>query len=93
MTIYLGSRYETSVVDFVAFNSSYAAYPVVFYEFTDMGRLQYNTYVWKDGDRLDQVAATFYLHPEYWWLLAEYNPEIEDPHNIASGTILRIPLV
>ena len=93
MTIYLGSRYEPSVVDFVAFTPTTSALPVVFYQFTDIGLINYATYTWKEGDRLDQVAMEFYSSPEQWWLIAEYNPEISDPQNIPAGTVLRIPNV
>jgi nucleoid-associated protein YgaU len=93
MTIYLGSRYENSVVDFVSFTPSTDAAPIVFYEFTDIGRIEYNTYTWKEGDRLDQVAMNFYSNPERWWLIAEYNPEVSDHQNIPAGTVLRMPSV
>lgn len=93
MTIYLGSRYENSVVDFVAYNTPESAAPVVFYSFTDIGRISYNEYVWKEGDRLDQLAVSFYRYPEAWWIIAEYNPQITDPTNIPAGTVLRIPNV
>jgi nucleoid-associated protein YgaU len=62
-------------------------------EFTDIGRIEYNTYTWKEGDRLDQVAMNFYSNPERWWLIAEYNPEVSDHQNIPAGTVLRIPSV
>lgn len=90
MTIYLGSRYEESVVDFVAFTESTDASPIVFYTFSDIGLIQYSEYKWKAGDRLDNLAMQFYKDPEKWWLITEYNPEIVDPNNIAAGTIIRI---
>lgn len=93
MTIYLGSRYEESVVDFIATKSVEDVAPVVFYEFTDIGRIEYTEYVWKDGDRLDNVSMKFYGHPERWWLIAQYNPELSDIMNIPAGTKLRIASV
>lgn len=94
MTIYIGSRYESSVVDFVATETrATAVTPVVFYEFTAMGLLTYEQYTWKRGDRLDNIAQTFYGRPEMWWVVAEYNPELLDPQNITEGTVLRIPIV
>ena len=93
MTIYLGSRYENAVVDFVSFTSSQDAAPIVFYEFSNIGLINYNTYTWKEGDRLDQLAMQFYSNPEKWWLIAEYNPEVTDHQNIPAGTVLRIPRV
>ena len=93
MTIYLGSRYENAVVDFVSFTSSQDAAPIVFYEFSNIGLINYNTYTWKEGDRLDQLAMQFYSNPEKWWLIAEYNPEVTDHQNIPAGKVLRIPRV
>lgn len=93
MPIYLTSRYASSVVDFVSVNQSTAAYPVIFYEFSSIGKITYSEYTWKDGDRLDQLAMNQYMDPERWWIIMEYNPEIVDPHNIKPGTVLRIPSV
>ena len=90
MTIYLGSRYETSVVDFIALSQDGDAAPVVFYEFSELGQISYSEYIWKSGDRLDSVAMQFYGNPEKWWLIPEYNPQILDIQNIPSGTVLRI---
>lgn len=93
MTIYLGSRYEDSTVDFVAFTETTDALPIVFYEFSSIGRINYTEYKWKSGDRLDNVAMEFYKDPEKWWVIPEYNPAIEDVYHIPAGTILRIPHV
>lgn len=93
MTIYLGSRYEYSVVDFLSLNTHGDAAPVTFYTFSSLGRLSYEEYTWKRGDRLDSVAFQFYGDADRWWVIPEYNPEITDPQNIKPGTVLRIPRV
>lgn len=93
MAIYLGSRYENALVDFIAFSNPLDAAPLVVYNFPPLGRLTYSDYTWTEGDRLDQVAVKFYKYPEKWWLIAVYNPEIEDHQNIPAGTVLRIPHV
>jgi hypothetical protein len=90
MTIYLGSRYENSVVDFVATGGDDTAAPVVFYSFADIGRISYSEYIWRYGDRLDQIAWKFYRQPESWWLIAYYNPQIKDFFNIPEGTVVKI---
>lgn len=48
-------------------------------------------YVWKDGDRMDLVAAEFLGDSYAWWRITDINPEIVDPWNIAPGTAIRIP--
>lgn len=91
--IYLGSRYETSVVDFISTTANGDAAPVTFYEFSDLGRISFEEYVWKRGDRLDSVAFQFYGDSDKWWIIPEYNPEIIDPQDIKPGSVLRIPRV
>ena len=93
MPIRLGSRYELSVVDFISFETDEDAYPVVFYEFDELGILTYQEYPYKQGERLDNIAMKFYGKPGFWWVIMEANPEIEDIQNIPAGTLLRIPRV
>jgi hypothetical protein len=93
MTIYLGSRYETSVVDFITYRTNIGPVPVVFYEFNDIGKLKYFEYRWQDGDRIDELASRFLTYPENWWAIAEVNPEIKDFTSVPVGAKLRIPRV
>lgn len=93
MTIYIGSRYEDSVVDFISLSEDGDATPVVFYDFSPLGLLSYEEYTWKRGDRLDAVAFEFYRDADKWWIIPEYNPQIADPTSIAPGTVIRIPRV
>jgi len=93
MTIYLGSRYENSVVDFFSYKPEEDPRPTVFYEFGNAGYTQYVEYVWKEGDRMDQIAAKFFAYPQQWWFIAQANPRIADFLNIPPGTIIRIPRV
>jgi hypothetical protein len=90
MPIFLGSRYETSVVDFLSTTEDGTAVPVVRYSFGALGRVSYAVYTWRKGDRLDLVASKFYPNSEMWWLIPYYNPQIKDFQNIAEGTVLRI---
>ena len=93
MTIFLGSRYAESLVDFISTDDRGDAAPVIFYEFSSLGRLTYEEYTYKEGDRLDNLAMKFYRDPERWWVIAEYNPQVTDPQRIPAGTVLRIPRV
>ena len=43
------------------------------------------------GDRLDNLAFTFYNDPTLWWVIADANPEVFYPASLAPGSILRIP--
>lgn len=50
-------------------------------------------YDWKENDRIDLVAYSFYSDADKWWTILDFNPEIADPSNIPAGTTLRIPHV
>jgi hypothetical protein len=93
MAIYMGSRYDRAVVDFISFYQGGDAAPVVFYAFSDIGRLSYTEYTWRDGDRFDQIAMKFLNDSSKWWVIPEYNPQILDLQRIAAGTIIKIPHV
>lgn len=93
MSIYKGSRYEYSTIDFFKTTVDGASNPVVFYELSSLGFVQYWTHIYVQGERLDQIAHHYYGRSKFWWLIPEYNPEIEDFNNIEPGTPLRIPNV
>lgn len=93
MTIYKGSRYEYSTVDYISVEEEGSENPVVLYKFSDLGLVRYWEHEYVEGERLDQIAFKYYKKPEYWWIIPEFNPELEDFTNIAPGTKLRIPNV
>ena len=43
------------------------------------------------GDRLDSIANKVYGVPDYWWKIANANPEIFYPEVLATGSVIRIP--
>ena len=91
MTIYKGSRYENSAIDYVSTKADAPEQAIVFYEFSSIGLITYTTHRYVFGERLDQIADKYYNNPEYWWVIPEFNPEISDFTNIKPGTLLRIP--
>ena len=93
MAIYKGSRYEYSTVDFVSTTLNGSSNPIVFYQFTQLGKITYYEHVYTEGERLDQIASRYYRNPNYWWIIPEFNPSITDFMNITPGTIIRIPNV
>ena len=93
MSIYRGSRYEYSTVDFFSTTVNGDEQAVVLYDFSNIGYVKYWNHQYIQGERLDQIAYKYYQKPEYWWIIPEYNPEITDLNNITPGTILRIPNV
>jgi len=93
MTIYKGSRYEYSTVDFVSTTVNGDANPIVYYQLTKLPKITYTEHVYTQGERLDQLAYKYYKNPEYWWIIPEFNPEISDFTNIPTGTVIKIPNV
>jgi len=43
------------------------------------------------GDRFDNLASRLYGIPDYWWKIADANPEIFYPDGLVPGAIIRIP--
>jgi nucleoid-associated protein YgaU len=43
------------------------------------------------GDRIDYLASIYLGSAVLWWKILDVNPEINNPFNIAPGTVLRIP--
>lgn len=93
MAIYQGSRYEYSTIDFLSTDENQDAYPVVFYEFSEIGLISYYEHIYVEGERLDEIAFQYYKRPGAWWYILESNPEITDVFNIVPGTVIRIPSV
>lgn len=91
MTIYQGSRYEYSTVDFFTTTPTGNENAVVFYESSFMGTFNYTEHTYTYGERLDLLAHRYYNRSDLWWFILDHNPEIVDPANIPAGTVLRIP--
>jgi hypothetical protein len=87
------SRYYDSVVDYFTTTPDGENAPVMLYDFSELGTINYVDYLWKNGDRIDSLAAQYFLFPTRWWIIAEFNPTISDWLNVAPGTIVRIPRV
>jgi len=87
------SRYYDATVDYFATKPNGENAPVLLYDFSEFGALNYIDYEWKNGDRLDNLATKFFLFPTRWWIIAEFNPKISDWLNVPAGTNIRIPRV
>jgi len=86
------SRYYYSDIDYIQLVENGDNKAIVFYEFDDIGTIQFTYHIYTEGERLDEIAAAYYQRPGLWWVIPEYNPEISDFLNIAPGTKLRMPL-
>jgi nucleoid-associated protein YgaU len=91
--IYQNSRYYNQLIDFVSFTKDGNANPILFYEFDVLGSVTWWSHTYQEGERLDSIAYKYYKRSDYWWLIPEYNPTIDDFANIVPGTVLRIPRV
>lgn len=93
MSIYKGSRYEYSTIDYFSTKIDGPERPYVMYTFSNLGLTNFWEHRYIQGERLEQIAFKYYNRPDFWWVIPEYNPQITDINNIESGTILRIPNV
>lgn len=48
-------------------------------------------YTVKAGDRMDSIAFGLYGVADFWWKIANANPEIFYPDNLIVGSIIRLP--
>lgn len=78
------SRYTTAVVDVNGTSTTVAVrqpiYPV-----------KYTTYMTRDSDSFESIAAWVYSDPTRWWEIADINPHVKYPNYIPVGTYIRIP--
>lgn len=51
----------------------------------------FKRYLWKQSDRWDLLAVRFLGSSGDWHLLLDMNPEIQDPHQMDPGTVIRVP--
>lgn len=88
MTIYLGSRYETSPVTSIDVDG--IGMPTVLRgPITVPAALR--VIVVSEHQNLQQLAMDAYGDAEKWWRIADANPTILYPDRIAPGTVLVVP--
>lgn len=56
----------------------------------EQGALKYTTHILQEGERLDQLAGTFYGDGRLWWIIASASGIGWVPQ-VPPGTILRVP--
>lgn len=47
--------------------------------------------VWKQGMRLDLLAARLFGNPDEWWRILDLNPHILSPTDLRPGMIVTVP--
>ena len=47
--------------------------------------------VWKQGMRLDLLAASLFGNPDEWWRILDLNPTIQSPTDLRPGMIVMVP--
>lgn len=57
----------------------------------ERSRLVTNSYIWKKGDRLYNVAYAFYGDPRLWWIIAWYNGRPTEA-DFYPGDYVEIPI-
>jgi nucleoid-associated protein YgaU len=54
--------------------------------------IRYTYHQVTSGDRIDQIAFTYYQDASRWWVIADANPEILDYSTLTPGYLLRVPI-
>lgn len=88
MTIYLGSRYQSSRVVTVSTDRGWR--PTVLRDQPAPSQA-FREMVTTSQTSLQELADRVYGDPELWWHIADANPSILYPDRIPPGTILRVP--
>lgn len=47
--------------------------------------------VWKQGMRLDLLAAQLFGNPDEWWRILDLNPTIQSPTDLRPGMAVMVP--
>jgi nucleoid-associated protein YgaU len=93
VVIYLNSRYADSEVTYILNSrtgSPTAAVLRAASELPDNDPYR-PVYIWREGDRLDEVAYRTLGAAADWWRIIDANRDIINPLDIRPGTTLRIP--
>lgn len=89
MTVYLGSRYE-GVPVVSALDADGLLKPTLF-RTPPPTPVRFASYLVVVGDRLDRLAYRFYQRSDFWWVIADANPEVLLSDPLTPGTMIRIP--
>ena len=90
MTLFLDSRYADGTI-FKAWDARKNQYQITVFRQWPTYSTKFFVYEWTATDRLDNLANRYLGSPDVWWKIMDINPEIVNPHDIAVGTLLRIP--
>ena len=88
--LFSDSRYATGRV-YKAYNSKSGANSIVVARRFPSARSAFYYYTWKEGDRVENVAANLLGDANLWWTIMDFNPEIANPFSIPVGTNIRVP--
>ena len=58
----------------------------------DLITRNYILYTVRQGDTLESLAARYYGNTKRYWEIADLNPQIQFPIDIAMGDVIRIPV-
>lgn len=90
MPIYEESRYETApVVPVAASDGVFRATIQPPLGAPDIG--DYSVHRVEFGETMDVIAFQAYGDTEFWWRIADANPELDYPDAVEPGMLLRIP--
>ena len=84
------SRYRTSTIQ-TAVGPNDDTRQEMRVPFPKTRQVAFTYYLVTSGDRVDTIAYDFYGNAQFWWIIADANPEILDWVDLEPGEVLRIP--
>lgn len=87
--IFEDSRYDTAAL--VPIADSEGVYRATVIPRRTVTVQEYTVYQVQAGDRLDLLAFQAYGDPEFWWKIADANPQLVIPDELTPGMLLHIP--
>lgn len=93
MVLFRDSRYAdtATTADVQLVTTDGVVMRTLYRTFPTTGPMTVRYYEWREGDRLDRLAADHFGDPARWWEILDANPEINNGATIAPGTRVRLP--
>ena len=58
----------------------------------DLEGIPHSIVMWKETDRMDAMAESFFGDPRYWWIICLMNNLVNPfSYNLLPGTLIKIP--
>jgi len=88
--IFTDSRYATASI-YKAYSPKVGSNSIVVRREFPSASSAFFYYTWKEGDRVELLAARLLGDSNLWFKIMDFNPELPNPFSIVVGSNIRIP--